>query len=121
MCRGSRTHSFKESLGGDLGVARPIFKRKELPKSERVLVIHRDKLTCVECGESLFLNPDSAKLTILNGAFHHIIPLIYGGENKAHNVCLLCTLCHNEIHSGSEIREKYFGMYEAFVRNGKLR
>jgi 5-methylcytosine-specific restriction endonuclease McrA len=103
---------------------RSIHKHKDLPINDRRKVIERDHLRCVNCDTSLSLNKKNIhsirKLSIEGGTYHHIIPLIYGGQNNYHNCCLLCTGCHNELHSGKEIKERYFKHYEQFYSSGKL-
>lgn len=100
-------------------MARP--KNKKLPKAEKIKVIERDKLKCVECDKNinLVINKHNQS-TLENGHFHHIIPSVYGGDNLSHNACILCLSCHFLVHSGEEVKDKYFKMYENFVREKKL-
>ena len=98
-------------------------KRKELYKSDRLAVLQRDEMQCVQCKKKLRLNPIKSswqKITLKDGVFHHIIPLVYGGENGAHDACLLCTDCHIKVHSGNEDKGKYLDMYERFIVSGRL-
>ena len=96
-------------------------KRKLIPKAERKKVIARDKIRCVQCGKSMSLHINKiGRITIRGGAFHHIIPLVYGGLNRALNICILCNSCHMLVHSGPESAQKYVEMFEAFVLTGRL-
>lgn len=95
------------------------FRRKELSALQRWEIIRRDKLSCVQCKSEIHLR-DTKTPSTTNGAFHHIVPLIYGGANDISNACLLCRPCHNQIHSGSEDASKYLAMFENFIRGGKL-
>ena len=102
-------------------MTRPRFKRKSLLKRDKVLVIERDKLFCVQCKTIIHLKISEFKqLSLTNGCFHHIVPMVYGGSNTYENVCILCTNCHLFVHSGDEIPHKYIKMYENFIRHGKL-
>lgn len=97
------------------------FKRPSILLKTKIAVIARDKLTCVQCGAILKIKFISQKnLSIKNGVFHHIIPLIYGGPNILENICLLCKPCHTEVHSGREIKEKYYEMFECFILTKNL-
>ncbi len=49
-------------------------------------MIQRSKNRCERCNIDF---DDSFK-----GEFHHIIPLIFGGNNKIENCILLCHNCH---------------------------
>ncbi len=95
----------------------PKYKRKALPRAERFKVLDRDKLKCVNCLKDLSLSDFDR---IKNGAFHHIVPLVYGGENKASNACLLCEPCHIKIHTGRETKQKYLRLYENYLLTGRL-
>ncbi|WP_037592070.1 HNH endonuclease [Sporomusa ovata] len=95
--------------------------RKAIPNSERLKVIERDRLHCIQCGKQLELNGEGGYyITFLEGNFHHIIPLIYGGPNISFNICSLCTDCHIKVHSGDESKQKYINMYSTFISTGQL-
>ena len=103
-------------------MARPLKNTvKKLSKRERLKVLISNSLYCNKCEKPLKLTINRNKLpSIENGVFHHIVPLIYGGENLADNICLLYNNCHNKIHSGEEKKEKYFLMYEKFLIFGRI-
>ncbi len=88
--------------------------RPAIRVSDKSMVIHRDKLKCIQCGKDLVL---SSPTSLSNGAFHHIVPLVYGGENNHFNLCSLCVSCHNKSHSGRESKEKYLDMYSKYITN----
>ncbi len=96
------------------------FVRKNIPQAVKFEIIKRDNLMCTQCLRILPLDHSRKQLSIPNGHFHHIIPLIYGGENVKENICLLCSDCHLQAHSGQEKPEKYYEMYESYVRYGYL-
>lgn len=95
------------------------YKRREIKDIDKWEVITRDRLVCVQCKETLHLK-EVKRPVVIDGAFHHIIPMVYGGSVNYHNVCLLCRTCHNKVHSGNEDKKKYFEMFESFIRAGKL-
>ena len=98
----------------------PKFKRKNIPLRCKHEVLARDKLMCVQCGKELFLDSTKKQLSVKDGDFHHILPLVYGGANETLNLCLLCRPCHKSIHSGDERKAKYFTAYENFLKTGRL-
>ena len=95
-------------------------KRRELTKKDKLFIIKRDKSQCTQCKIDLEFKIVKHRIVVRNGIFHHIIPQIYGGENNVNNACLLCVSCHNKIHSGDEDAEKYFKMYENFIKKEGL-
>jgi len=97
------------------------FKRPSIPLKIKMAVLARDKLQCVQCETRLRIKSVSQKtLSVKNGVFHHIIPLIYGGPNITENVCLSCNPCHIKVHSGKESPAKYYQMFEYYILNNKL-
>lgn len=80
----------------------------------------RDGLFCLQCGVAIELINYKPGIVSIGGIFHHIIPLIYGGENIHTNICILCKYCHLNIHSGTETKEKYLIHYQNFLINRKL-
>lgn len=40
-----------------------------------------------------------------NIEFHHLIPLIFGGDNRESNIIPLCSKCHNRAHGGNKENE----------------
>jgi len=100
---------------------RKVFKRKNISRNDKLGIIKRDKLACIQCNRKLALRILNRNyISIEDGIFHHIIPMVYGGENKTYNVCLLCVQCHNKIHSGKETKEKYIIMFEKYIHEGRL-
>ena len=89
-------------------------------RKHKIKVIQRDKLCCVQCAKPLSLIGDLKAPRVEGGDFHHIVPMIYGGENEPFNICLLCRPCHLHVHSGSETQQKYIAMFESFIRTGRL-
>lgn len=97
------------------------FIRKEVRKKDKLIVIERDKLKCIQCEVDIKYNTNSKhQPSLIKAHFHHIIPQVYKGTNTHPNICLLCEPCHNLVHSGEELEEKYFLMFEVFKRSGKL-
>ena len=95
-------------------------KRRELKKKDRIAILERDGLLCRRCGITLKLISIEKRVSVEGGIFHHIVPQIYGGENSYNNACLVCVSCHNKIHSGDEDKNKYFKMYEEYIKTGFL-
>jgi hypothetical protein len=95
-------------------------KRKEISKKNQLQIITRDKLKCCCCNTSTPIKNITNRIHLHNGNFHHIIPMCYGGINDFINVCILCNKCHDQIHKGAEIKQKYFNHYEEFINTGKL-
>lgn len=61
--------------------------RKEFSKPKFQKMLAREKGTvCAGCGEM-----DSIE-------YHHIVPLVLGGDNRLSNIIPLCTCCHGKIH-----------------------
>ena len=97
------------------------FKRSSISLKTKIAVIGRDRPCCVQCEIRLKIRYVSKRnLSIKDGTFHHIIPLIYGGPNIIENICLLCSCCHNKVHSGRETDNKYYDMFECYVLNNRL-
>jgi len=96
----------------------PTYRRPKIPQRVKLEVIIRDKLICVQCDAILHLG--KTIYSVINGVFHHIIPMVYGGENEAFNICLLCKTCHDQAHKGREDKRKYFFSFENFIRTGRL-
>lgn len=89
-------------------MARPAkYSHRKATKKMREKVVLRDGSRCRQCGKELNSSKPGELLGIDGGHFHHIFPLIYGGENNADNILLLCAKCHMAVHSGSERVEKY--------------
>ena len=63
-----------------------IKKRLEFSSTVKNDVRKRAKNRCERCG----IDFDEEFV----GEFHHIIPLVYGGENTVDNCSLLCRVCH---------------------------
>ncbi len=97
------------------------FKRPPVSLKLKIAILNRDKLRCVQCKTRLKIRTLTKKtLFMKGGTFHHIVPLIYGGPNIVENICLLCTACHNKVHSGRETPNKYYDMLECYIVSGKL-
>ena len=100
--------------------SRTRFKRKAIPKSVKFTVMDRDKLRCIQCFSPTPITSITKHISLSNGIFHHIIPLVYGGQNVPENICILCPGCHREAHTGRETPTKYHDMFSAFIRHGWL-
>ena len=61
-------------------------KNSEFPVNVKKKVIERSGNRCERC--DIDFDED------LKGEFHHIIPVIYGGDNSIDNCSLLCSDCH---------------------------
>jgi len=61
-------------------------KRPEFPSNVKRKVIERSGNRCARCGIDF---DDGFK-----GEFHHIIPVVFGGDNRMENCSLLCRSCH---------------------------
>lgn len=96
------------------------FKRKELKRTCRLVVLERDKSHCIQCGAWLKHSIIESRPKVELGVFHHIIPQIYGGLNHHSNACLLCTSCHIKTHAGAENKQKYHDMMNLFILKGRL-
>lgn len=97
------------------------FKRKTLFSKDRWIVINRDNFKCYECGRIMVINMKFfSSITIVDGVFHHVLQQVFGGENNHSNACILCNDCHKKMHGGNECREKYFAMFDRFLRGEKL-
>lgn len=97
------------------------YRRKSIYQKDRRIVLERDKSKCVECGSEIFVNHNYSQISLLNGAFHHIMPMIYGGKNDFTNICLLCNGCHINVHSGKESVLKYILDSRMFLTTGRFR
>jgi hypothetical protein len=62
-------------------------KRAEFSLSIRKKVIRRSRNRCERC----FVDFDDD----FKGQFHHIIPIVFGGDNSLENCSLLCKNCHD--------------------------
>ena len=102
------------------GFTRIKFKRKAIPKDIKFAVMERDSLNCIQCYKFTPISNIGKHISILNGEFHHVIPLVYGGMNTLSNICILCQECHKTVHSGRETPTKYYEMFANFVRHGWL-
>ena len=60
-------------------------------------VNERDKHRCRACGA--FAHPYIAS-EIKRGHHHHIVFRSQGGKDTRANVCLLCPVCHADVHEG---------------------
>lgn len=63
--------------------------RKALDGKLRMVIEKRDQGKCRKCGHT-------------GGEIHHIIPVMYGGQDIEINLILLCGACHAEWHAITE-------------------
>jgi len=97
------------------------FKRRTTSNTDKRIVADRDKDHCIQCGIRAFVYTDKhGQISMMRGAFHHIVPLVYGGANDHTNICILCTSCHIKVHLAPEDKIKYFAMKEFYERYGRL-
>jgi len=61
-------------------------KKREFPPDVMRKVTGRTGNRCERCG----IDFDEA----FQGEFHHIVPIVYGGDNGIDNCSLLCSDCH---------------------------
>lgn len=85
--------------------------RSEFPVAVKKKVIERSKNKCERCG--IDFDDD------FTGEFHHIIPVVFGGDNSIDNCSLLCNNCHRaapNIRSKEEllIYKYYFLCFASF-------
>ena len=86
-------------------------KRPEFPSDVKRKVTERSGNRCERCG----IDFDDG----FTGEFHHIIPVIFGGDNRMGNCSLLCRNCHRaapNIKSEKEllIYKYYFLRFASF-------
>lgn len=86
-------------------------KRPEFPSDVKRKVIEKSGNRCERCG----IDFDDG----FTGEFHHIIPVVFGGDNSIDNCSLLCRNCHRaapNIRSKEElpIHEHYFLRFASF-------
>jgi hypothetical protein len=62
-------------------------KRPEFPSDVKKKVIARSGNRCERCGIDFDYD--------FKGVFHHIIPVVFGGDNTEENCSLLCDNCHH--------------------------
>ena len=61
-------------------------KRPEFPVSVKIKAMERSGNRCERCG----IDFDEG----FTGEFHHVIPVVFGGDNSIDNCSLLCRNCH---------------------------
>jgi len=86
-------------------------KRPEFPSDVKRKVIERSGNRCERCG----IDFDDG----FTGEFHHIIPVIFEGDNSIDNCSLLCRNCHRtapNIRNEEEllIHKHYFLRFASF-------
>jgi hypothetical protein len=93
-------------------------KRKtEFPSDVKRMVIERSRNRCERCG--IDFDDD------FTGEFHHIIPVVFGGDNGIDNCSLLCINCHRiapNIRNKDEliIYNDYFLRFASFKEAAKF-
>ena len=91
-------------------------KRPEFPPDIKNKVIERSKNRCERC--TIEFNDN------FKGEFHHIIPVVFGGDNSIDNCSLLCRNCHRiapNIKNKNElvIYRHYFLKFASFKEAAK--
>ena len=86
-------------------------KRPEFPSDVKKKVMERSRNRCERCG----IDFDEG----FTGEFHHIIPVVFGGDNSIDNCSLLCNTCHRiapNIRSEEELvmYKHYFLRFASF-------
>ncbi len=86
-------------------------KRPEFPSDVKKKAMERSRNRCERCG----IDFDEG----FTGEFHHIIPVVFGGDNSIDNCSLLCRNCHRatpNIRSEEElpIYKHYFLRFASF-------
>jgi len=86
-------------------------KRPEFPSDVKKKVMERSGNRCERC----YIDFDGD----FKGVFHHIIPVVFGGDNSIENCSLLCDTCHQvapNIKSKEElpIYNQYFLRFASF-------
>ena len=71
--------------------------REQLPRDVILKCTIRDKGICQNCKKDL-LNSETPGISS-RVEFHHVIPVLKGGDHSVSNLITLCHDCHMELHA----------------------